>query len=282
MDASRLAFFRFTVFFQKVCGFRVVEQDGNLQVENYFPLLFLFVIYPIAIFFPLEIVMTVYNARNLSNFIKVFTNTVTHFGVIFKIMTYYVNRAQIFYCVNALKNQKYDCNDTDTIFIKYMTLADKWSKAYLTVGSFICFFMASSAFYFVVFEYKPLGEADIILFPDFGNTRLGFTLFWLYQMFPLSAYLWCSVGELMLHFFFPIQFIHTTYYLFLAMDSLYISSLSCMCAHFEMLQLAFTSINRRCKTQRFARLEGQNNIELQRKMENELTNCVQKLQTVLK
>lgn len=281
MDASRLTFFRFTMFFQKVCGFRVVERNGNLQVENYFPLLFLFVIYPIAIFFPLEVVMTVYNSKNLSNFIKVFTNTLTHFGVIFKIMTYYINRAKIFYCVNVLKNQKYDCKDTDTIFIKYMKLADKWSKAYLTVGSFICFFMASSAFYFVVFEYKPLGEADIILFPDFGNSRLGFTSFWLYQMFPLSAYLWCSVGELMVNVLFLIYFNSITYH-FSAMDSLYISALSCVCAHFEMLQFAFTSINRRCKVQTFASLEEQNNIELQRNLEKEFTNCVEKLQTMLK
>lgn len=193
MNASSIGFFRYTEFLQKVCGVGIA-QDGTFKIKSRVRL-FLFVIYPTFIFYPAEIVMSTYNIKNLSNFIKVIVNTVTHTTIIFKAITYYVHSAQIAYTINILKYQECTVEEIDTILVKHKKLAEKWLKAFLLAGSFICFFMAVSALYIVVFAYQPLGEGDIIFFPDFGNTRFGFALFWLYQILPLSAFLWSSAGK---------------------------------------------------------------------------------------
>lgn len=196
MSAVEIDFFRFTVTVQKVCGFSVAG-DGTFKIENNFRF-FLFVIYPITIFYPTEVVMTVYNTNNLTNFIKVFVNSLTHFGITFKVITYYLNRVEILYCIDVMKSQKYDFVETKIVLEQHKVTAEKWSKAFLIIGSCICFFMAASAIYIVMFEYQPLGKDDIILFPNFGNTKLGFALFWLYQIIPLGSFLWCTVGKFLI------------------------------------------------------------------------------------
>lgn len=193
MSAAEIDFFHFTETVQKVCGFSVAR-EGTIKIESNFRF-FLFVIYPITIFYPLEAVMTVYNTNNLTNFIKVFANALTHFGITFKIITYYINRVEIIYCIDVMKSQKYDLEETKMVLKEHKITAERWSKAFLVVGSCICFFMAASALYIVIFEYQPLGKDDVILFPNFGNTKLGFTLFWIYQIFPLGSFLWCTVGK---------------------------------------------------------------------------------------
>lgn len=193
MNAAEIGFFSFTEKVQKVCGFGTTH-DGAFKIENR-SRFFLFVIYPVVIFYPTEIIMTVYNTNNLTNFIKAFTNFLTHFGITYKVITYYVNHVDIFYCITVMKHQKYALDKTHILFKEHKIIAEKWSKALLIAGSLICFFMAACALYIVVFDYRPLEESDVILFPDFGNTRHGFTLFWLYQIFPLAAFLWCTVGK---------------------------------------------------------------------------------------
>lgn len=193
MDASSIGFFHYTELLQKVCGVGIAE-DGSLKIKCRVRLFFL-IIYPIFIFFPVEIAMAVHNFNNISNFIKIIVNTVTHATIIFKVITYYFQRAEIAYTINILNNQKCTVEDSHAILVKHKELAEKWMKAFIIGGSFVCFFMAASAFYIVVFAYKPLGEGDIILYPDFGNTRSGYALFWFYQILPLTAFLWSSAGK---------------------------------------------------------------------------------------
>lgn len=194
IDALQTDFFRYTEFLQKVCGFSL-SLNGIFHIENRFRL-FCFVIYPIGIFFPMEIVMILYNINNLANLIKVFANTLTHFGICFKMVTYYINRADIFHSISVLKHQKYVLEHTNSmIFVEHKILADKFTKAHLITGSFICVFMIFSVVYFAVFGYRPYEETDIIPFPDFGNNRLGFILSSLNQLIPITTFLLISVGK---------------------------------------------------------------------------------------
>lgn len=210
MNAADVDFFYFTETVQKVCGFGIIH-NGIFNIINKFRFLSI-VIYPITIFFPIEIVMTIYNINNLTNFIKVFANTLTHIGITFKMITYYLNRAEIYYCTDIMKNQKYELKETTIVFKEHKDIAEKWSKAFLIVGSCICFFMAASALYIIIFDYQPLGEDDIIFLPNFGNTKLGFALFWLYEILPLSGYLWCTVGKFS-YFIFIATFILNSFQL---------------------------------------------------------------------
>lgn len=190
---SNTDFFSYTEFVQKICGFGITC-DGTFKVQSRVRL-FLFVLYPFVVFFPTELIMTVYNAKNLSNAIGTLVNTLTHAGIIFKMATYYMNRLEIACAINILKTQNYELTNAKIVFSKYQLLSEKWAKVFVITGSLICFFMAASAIYIIVFNYELIIENDITLFPNFGRDKFGFILFWLHAMFSLSTFLWVTVGK---------------------------------------------------------------------------------------
>lgn len=64
------------------------------------------------------------------------------------------------------------------------------------------------------------------------------------------------------------------------MDSVYITALSCLSAHFKMLHLAFNSINQRCTLQSYQMEQESSNV-LERKKNDEFIHCVHQLQNLL-
>lgn len=189
--------FAYTEYTQTVLGM-TLRRDDPLDLKRLLRLAF-FHFYPVFIFIPTEIVMTARNASNLVNFAGAFTNTASHLGIALKAIVYYAYRSEILHVVEVLKDQghfhqAYEGFRPLEIVGEYKRSVERWAKTFLVTGTFICVCMSAFAV-LAVLDYKPPGGEDVVLFPNFGETREGLALYWLFTMPCLAVLLGPSVGE---------------------------------------------------------------------------------------
>ncbi|XP_017779792.1 PREDICTED: putative odorant receptor 92a [Nicrophorus vespilloides] len=165
--------------------------------------------------------------------------------------------------------------DASKIIKKHKKEADVWILLFLVFVNTICVNMCIAVCYSFFFKYQDLYAEDngkivyaqklpvIIVTPFEMVTRTSFILHFVFEILPLDIYAWMIVG----------------------LDGLFTSLMSCIAAHFCVLQEALRTIRPRCLKRLFL-ANNENTIydsnQLNAEMLEEMKKCILHLQMLIK
>lgn len=239
--------------------------------------LYIFVAYQ-----PAELLYVYYSFHDLSIFLRALRDIGNHVSLAYKAFNYFIVRKDLLKLMNTLQHGNYnyeDCGDfrPKLIVNEEKKEALKWTKYFLNFCNAICLSMFANG----VFTFIFMSEKQYILkngqrfyqqvqpvntVSPFGSgTKLQFFVTFIYTMIALTFYAWMIV----------------------ALDSLFITIMSCISSHLKILQGAFKTVRQRCiKRTNMGFIAKQEILHdppvLQNCVEQEVIKCIKHLQTVLR
>ncbi|KAJ3631382.1 hypothetical protein MTP99_012511 [Tenebrio molitor] len=282
-DDALTAYFDSNIFLLKLSGFWIYDND-NKTARKYFQHGYnaFWCFYMFVGYIPAEILYVYYSFNDLSVFLRALRDVGNHASLVYKTFNYFIMRKDLLNLIDTLQNGDYEYEDCDDfqpsqIIKQEKKQALKWTKYFWNFCNAIClsmflngvvtfFFMADKQYIVKNNETIYEQEQPVNAVLPFGSgTKKAFFISFVYTIVALTLAAWMIV----------------------ALDSLFITLMSCTSAHLKILQGAVKTLRSRCiRRTNMCALLKKNILHdpeiLQHEMHKEMIKCIKHLQTVFR
>lgn len=194
-------FFKYSIQKLRNCGYYLdndAEPVNTKLAKNIYTAVW--IIYPVILFMPTEIITLILNASNLGNFVKVFCDFSNHMEGIYKIYVWFRYRKQIGYVVKSLTDNTYvyeDCEDfkPKEILMQHKIRSEKWTKCYFVSANILVVCIIAAKSYLILCQFEFSKNSDFKTFPPFGNSQTCAFVVVFFQVIGLGAWAWILVSK---------------------------------------------------------------------------------------
>lgn len=290
-------FFDSNIFLLKLSGFWIYDVNTPSRIK-YSQLIYnvFWTIYLHFCYLPTELLYPFFHIDDgLNTVLRALRDGGNHWALLYKAINYYKTREDLLKLMKILQSNRFKYENSETFNPKLIVQIEKkqafrWTLYFWCFCNTICLTMFLSGLYVFIFEQdKQFLEVDgeqiyvqklpVYTVSPFGyGTRKAYLLTFFTTIVALTFYAWMIVGKINLLSTKKI----ITVNLFEALDSLFISLMSCITAHVKILQGAFRTLRPRClKRLGYLRADFLHDPpDLSYEMEEEIKVCSKHLQMI--
>ncbi|XP_044255287.1 putative odorant receptor 92a [Tribolium madens] len=275
-------YFDSNILLLKLTAFWIYDDETTTSKKylqhayNIFWFFFLFVAYQ-----PAELLYVYYSFNDLSVFLRALRDIGNHVSLAYKAFNYFIMRKDILQLMDTLQHGNYHYEDYKNFQPKLIVNEEKkqalkWTKYFLSFCNVLCGTLFANGLFTFLFmsdtQYVEKNgqrvyqqEQPVNTVSPFGSgTKLQFFITFIYTIIALTFYAWMIV----------------------ALDSLFITIMSCISGHLKILQGAFKTIRARCimrtKMEKLLKEETLHDPPfLEDCVDKEMVHCIKHLQIVL-